>query len=130
MSHDSENNMTEHRQEYRLKDEAIVFIELAAESPDGDRVEILISNSVDISANGLQISSNQQLPASNIYQAAIQLPDRNERIPLTVQVRWCRFSEENNNYYIGLEVLNDIDSQLADWKIDISQRLIDDFDEE
>ncbi|GAA5316610.1 MAG: hypothetical protein AseanaTS_18140 [Candidatus Pelagadaptatus aseana] len=124
MNPPNNNNKTEHRQEYRLKDSATVFIELIAESPEGDPAEIQISSSVDLSANGLQITTDQPLPVQSIYQAAIQFFDKRDRIPLTVQVRWCRFNEDSSNYHVGLAVLDDSDSRLGDWKMDISQRLM------
>ena len=119
------------RREYRLPDTAAVFIEMVAEAYDGSQpAEILISNSVDLSANGLQITADQPLIINSIHQAAIKLDGPSERISLTVQVRWVRLDESDRQLHIGLEVLDDSDSQLAAWKLDLSERLLDGFDEE
>lgn len=116
------------RQEYRLPNTATVFIEMVAEAHDGSQpAEILISNSVDLSANGLQITADQPLIVNSIHQAAIKLDGPSPRMTLTVQVRWVKLNDSDQQYHIGLEVLEDSDSQLAAWKRDLSERLMSDF---
>lgn len=116
------------RREYRLPSTATVFIETVAQAHDGSQpAEILISNSVDLSANGLQITSDQPLMVNSIHQAAITLDSASERMALTIQVRWVKLNETDQQYHIGLEVLEDSDSQLAAWKRDLSERLLDDL---
>lgn len=125
MRKQNEDNINGKRQEYRLIDRATVYIEVVAESYDqSEPAEILISNSVDVSANGLQITTSEPLSVNAIHQAVIQLQDTEQRTQLTVQVRWVRTNATEDEYYIGLAVLDDSDSAVAQWKNILSEKLI------
>lgn len=116
---------TEQRQEYRLDSKETVFIELASASPDGTQpAEILVSTSVDISANGLQVVVNQPLELNRILQVAVQLEDSDSPINLVTEVKWIIEDQVNQRWMVGLAMLESDDTRLAEWKNTIAQRLL------
>ncbi len=120
------NNPTssEQRQEYRLNSRETVFIELASASHDGQQPEeILVSKSVDISANGLQVLVNQPLEMNRILQVAVSLEDLESPINLITEVMWIIADETNNQWMVGLSLLDSDDTKLAEWKTAIARRL-------
>jgi len=115
---------SEQRQEYRLNSRETVFIELASASPDGrEPEEILVSESVDISANGIQVLVNQPLEMNRILQVAVSLEDLDSPINLITEVKWIIEDAANHRWMVGLALLESDDSKLAEWKTTISQRL-------
>lgn len=121
--------MSNKRQEFRLNNKATVFIEVASASLDGSESgEMLISNSVDISANGLQITTDRPLIVGAIHQTGIKIENVTERMYLTTQVRWVRDHEENSDLFkIGLAVLDSEDGSVISWKELLHEKLLDDF---
>lgn len=117
-------NNNEQRQEYRLNSHETVFIELASATPDGtEAAEILVSNSVDISANGLQVAVNQPLEIGRILQVSIHLDDLTNPVHLVTEVKWVTHDDNKAHWMVGLALLESDDTRLADWKQLISQRL-------
>ncbi|MGH1373679.1 MAG: PilZ domain-containing protein [Cellvibrionaceae bacterium] len=115
---------SEQRQEYRLNSRETVFIELASASHDGQQPEeILVSKSVDISANGLQVLVNQPLEMNRILQVAVSLEDIQSPINLITEVKWIIADESNHQWMVGLALLDSDDTKLAEWKTVIAQRL-------
>ncbi len=117
---------SEQRQEYRLNSHETVFIELASASHDGRQPEeILVSKSVDISANGLQVLVNQPLEMNRILPVAISLEDIENPINLITEVKWVIADESNQQWMVGLALVESDDTRLGEWKHLIAQRLID-----
>ncbi len=106
------------RQEYRLARQEVVFIEVVAADPDTHRpAEILISHSVDISANGLQVTLDQPLPCHRILAIAIQLEEQPGPISLMAEVKWCQTQPGNDQrWQVGLAILESDDTGLGNWK--------------
>jgi Tfp pilus assembly protein PilZ len=121
--------MDNKRQEFRLDNHATVFIEVICASPDSNEpAEMLISNSVDISANGLQITTDRPLLVNSIHEAGIQIDNNSSRLHLITQVRWVKTAPENSDLFkIGLEVLDSEDTSVISWKELLHQKLMDDF---
>ncbi|NIB41373.1 PilZ domain-containing protein [Pseudomaricurvus alkylphenolicus] len=121
-------NEQDNRQEYRLTSNETVFIEVAAASPDGlQPAEILVSNSLDISANGLQVKVNQPIELNTLLQVAIQLQDQPRRIHLTTEVKWVGQISQKQEWMLGLQVLASDDTGLAEWKNLVADRLSPEF---
>ncbi|WP_439135077.1 PilZ domain-containing protein [Pseudomaricurvus sp.] len=121
---------TDQRQEYRLHRQETVFIEIDGGSYEGQQpAEILISQSLDISANGLQLVVNEPLTAGCIHQIAIQLEDEPKAFNLVAEVKWCRenlnFQEDDNIplWTVGLAILESDDTLLPAWKALMARRL-------
>lgn len=116
----------ERRRDYRLNSQETILLELMAASFDGQSPsEVLICHSVDISANGLQVSVNQPLQAGLILNMAVQL---NGELPinLVTEVKWQYPAEADNQWRTGLALLDSEGSGLAQWKRLIARRLLDD----
>lgn len=118
------------RQEYRLHRQETVFIEIDGGSYDGRQpAEILISQSLDLSANGLQLVVNEPLTAGRIHQIAIQLDDEPKAFNLVAEVKWCRenldFQQDPDTplWTVGLAILESDDTLLPAWKAFMARRL-------
>jgi len=118
------------RQEYRLHRQETVFIEIDGGSFEGQQpAEILISQSLDISANGLQLVVNEPLTPGCIHHIAIQLDEEPKAFKLVAEIKWCRenrnFQEEDNTplWTVGLAILESDDTRLPAWKSLMARRL-------
>lgn len=109
------NHDTELRQEFRLSAQETVFIETA---PDC----IIISNSVDISANGLQIKIDQELPIGSIHQTSVQLDNPDFRLQLVTEVKWIKPAAEDDEFLIGLALFESEGTDIKQWKEMIAER--------
>ncbi len=85
----SETN--DQRQDKRLLCEDIIFIEVASAGIDNHApAALVICNTLDVSANGLQVSMDRPLIVGSIHQIGVQQAELEHRLYLTGQVKWCR----------------------------------------
>ena len=111
----------EQRQEYRLNTQLTVFIELIA-AIDTSPGTIVISKSLDISANGLRVISNSDIPVGNILNSCIQLDNSTRRFILITEVKWSRPYEVNGEYLIGLSLFESENTDIQAWKEFIAEQ--------
>lgn len=118
------------RQEYRLHRQETVFIEIDGGSFDGKQpVEILISQSLDLSANGLQLVVNEPLTPGCIHQIAIQLEEEPGPFNLVAEVKWCseraghQEDTDTPQWTAGLAILESDNTLLPAWKSFMANRL-------
>jgi len=117
------SNVSDQRQEQRLGTEETVFIEVdSAAQNDKHNTLIVISHSVDISANGLQLILDEQLPNGSIYEVCVQLSDPERRLHMTAEVKWTQFVEEEGGYMTGLYLFESDDTDIQQWKEMIAER--------
>ncbi|MBR9911265.1 MAG: PilZ domain-containing protein [Gammaproteobacteria bacterium] len=117
-------NQKNRRQDYRLNSRETVLLELVSANYDGSSPpELLICNSVDISANGLQISVNQPLERGLILNIAVQL-EQMAPITLVTEVKWQFPQQGSDQWMTGLSLLDSDGSGLVAWKQQISERLL------
>ena len=105
----------EQRQEYRLNTQLTIFIELVA-AIDTSPGTIVISKSLDISANGLRVISNSDIPTGNILNTCIQLENSENRFILITEVKWSRPYENNGEFLIGLSLFESENTDIQAWK--------------
>lgn len=111
----------ENRQELRLTTQETVFIEAASgNSEDGNNSHILISHSVDISANGLQVILDEALTVGGIYQLCVQFDEPEERFHLTAEVVWALVQPEEQ-FLLGFRLFESDDTDIQAWKQRIAQ---------
>lgn len=116
-------DFSEKRQEYRLDSEEIVFIELAAAAPDGSEpARIVVATCIDISANGIQVLSDQPLTQGAILPVCVQLDQPEVRLHVTCEVMWCRSQADDLGYAIGLSIFESQGTDVQKWKEVIVQR--------
>ncbi len=123
-----ENN--EQRSEFRLTDEAMVFIETYA-SPAGEDLpcnNIVISKTVDLSANGLQVIMDKPLPLHSLLQLCVEISGLDRRFHLAGEVVWLAETSEPRRYLIGFKLLESEQTNIADWKAYICDRLSEELE--
>ena len=113
---------SEHRRsEARLEIEATIFIEVIAghESTDGD---VIMCNSLDLSANGLQVVVDEDIEPESIFRLCVDLPDE-EPIFLVGEVKWRRPDPDSDAYRIGFLLFESEDSDILRWKTTVARLL-------
>ena len=107
------------RQEFRLDANETVFIEISSD-PSEDQATILISRSLDLSANGLQLMLDRPLIHGAIHQIGIQLKQPNTRFSLAAEVMWCRPS--GDHHAVGLSLFDSLGTDIQKWKEIVAER--------
>ncbi len=111
------------RQEHRLGTDETVFIEVASAQAGGeDTTSIVISYSIDISANGLQVIVDHELPCGGIYQICVQLEQPERRLHLIGEVKWSRLLEDDAGHLLGISLFESEDTDIQQWKEMIAER--------
>ena len=116
----STQHVGDKRQEYRIGSCEVVYI---ACEPVGENSQdtILISRSIDLSANGLQVSASRQLQAGTIHQCCVQLENPRRQFFLSCEVKWSRLCDDGD-YHSGLVVLESAGTDISEWKQSIAER--------
>lgn len=102
------------RQEYRLGTQLTVFLELGDEQ--GDEPMIVISRSLDISANGLRIITDRELTSGSILRSCVQTQDLAKRFMLITEVKWSQPWQNPGEFLVGLALFESEDSNIVEWK--------------
>jgi hypothetical protein len=111
------------RQEQRLLLEELVFIEVSSASKeDNSPSNIVICNTLDASANGLQVGMDYPLPVGSIHQLGVQLRDQEKRIYLAAEVKWCEQAVDGSGSIMGLALFESEDTDIQAWKELIAER--------
>jgi hypothetical protein len=113
---------SERRSETRLDEHATIFVErYAAEFDNSSPASIVICQSVDLSANGLQVRMDQPIPLGTILRLCAQFSSGRESLYVIGEVRWQR--EENGSYCIGFGLFESEETDIVAWKELIAGRL-------
>lgn len=122
----NEERPDEQRQEYRLETQLTVFLELGDERATDSEPErepiIVISRSLDISANGLRIITDRALTQGSIVRSCIQTADLNTRFMLITEVKWARPWHTEGEFLVGLALFESEDSSIKEWKEFIAEQ--------
>ena len=102
----------EHRIETRVDLQATIFIELLAGDGEG---EVILCNSLDLSANGLQVVLDDEIEKGSICRLCIDLRDR-EPIFLVGEVMWQRPDDDHEATRLGFMLYESDDSDIQRWK--------------
>ena len=105
----------EKRQEFRLTTQETMFLELSLPHESEQTPKMVVCNTVDISANGLQVAMDNMLPAGSIHQLGIELENPSRRFHLVGEVKWCR-PRERTGYLIGFALYESDDTDIEAWK--------------
>jgi len=108
------------RQEFRLETQLTVFLELGDEQ-DNEAV-IVISRSLDISANGLRIITDRELIPGSILRSSVQTQDINKRFMLITEVKWLQPWQNAGEFLVGLAIFESENSSIQEWKEFIAQQ--------
>ena len=121
-------NNNELRQEYRLDTPLTVFIELIAATIDTPAT-IVVSKSVDISANGLRVITDREMPIGSILSSCVQLNESGRRFMLSTEVKWSQTHLKTDEFLIGLALFESEDTDIQAWKEFIAEQFTQDNSE-
>ena len=107
-------NNNDQRQEYRLDNQLTVIIELGS-SANGDPI-LVVSQSLDISANGLRVIANEAVATDIILRCCIRDAHSDRQFLLVTEVKWCRPHESAGDYLIGLSLFDSDGTDIVKWK--------------
>jgi hypothetical protein len=102
------------RLETRLDIEATIFIEIIA-SDSKSEGSVIMCNSLDLSANGLQVIVDEEISMGTILRLCIDLKDA-DPIFLVAEVKWQRTDEETSGFRIGFLLFESDDTDIQRWK--------------
>jgi len=111
----------EKRQESRLQTQETIFLEIAVTNDSGQPPKIVICNTVDISANGVQVMMDDTLPPQTIHQLGIELENPSQRFHLVAEVKWCR-PNAGGGYLVGFALYESDDTDIEQWKQAVAAR--------
>lgn len=113
----------EQRQEFRLDNQLTVIIELDS-SANGEPT-LVITRSLDISANGLRVIANQAVATDIILRCCIRDTGQNRQFLLVTEVKWCRPQAATGDYLLGLSLFDSDGTDIVAWKEYIAQACAD-----
>lgn len=119
----SNHTPPEQRQEFRLDNQLTVIIELDS-SANGDPT-LVITRSLDISANGLRVIANQAVATDIILRCCIRDTEQNRQFLLVTEVKWCRPQAATGDYLLGLSLFDSDGTDIVAWKEYIAQACTD-----
>jgi len=105
----------EHRIETRLNLEATIFLEMLS-----DQTDILMCNSLDLSATGLQVLVDDEIETGSIVRLCIDLAKR-DPIYLVAEVMWVRPDHKEEATRLGLSLFESDD--IGAWKELVAEML-------
>mgnify|MGYP001544457704 CR=1 FL=1 len=115
---DNTDNNAEQRQEFRLDNQLTVIIELDSSS-SGDPT-LVVTKSLDISANGLRVMATQAVATDIILRCCIRDLDGRQFL-LVTEVKWCRPQATTGDYLLGLSLFDSDGTDIVAWKEYIAQ---------
>ncbi|WP_020408860.1 PilZ domain-containing protein [Hahella ganghwensis] len=117
------------RTEPRLPHNEVIYVEIkssgAVESSELGPV-IRASETVDISANGIQVRLSQPLRVGAFIELGIIREKTGDRYDLVAEVRWQKRLPGSVGYLVGLALLESDDTSIVEWKLAVSAMLGDD----
>lgn len=109
------------RTELRLTGRVAVFVETRAASPDGSSpAEVLACSGIDLSAGGLQLRLDRQLPVGSILRLGADLREHGT-FYVVGEVRWSR--AEGAGWATGFALFDSDGTDIVAWKELIAARL-------
>ena len=79
----------ERRSEIRLGEETTIFVEICAAPFDNSSpANIVICNSLDMSANGILIEIDQEVAVGSILRICAELHDKDQALYLIGEAKW------------------------------------------
>jgi hypothetical protein len=110
-----QDDASDRRSEQRIDEQVTIFVERsAAEFDSAQPANIMICDSVDISANGVQVRMDQPLPIGTILRLCAQFSAGRASLYLVGEVKWQR--EENGQYLIGFALFESEQTDIIAWK--------------
>lgn len=110
------------RSETRLDEKVTIFVEVCSASLDNTLpADVIICNSLDISANGIQVQMDEKVPIGSILRLFAELPNSEKALHLIGEVKWI--IEEEDQFNIGFELYDAENTDIIGWKSVIAAML-------
>ena len=109
----------------RYEKDVTLFIEVLAASNFGDQDDdIVICNTLDLSATGAQVIIDQAVPQGNIIRICLQVADH---MPVFVvaKVVWQKKAEQLEAYHLGLNLMPSLGTDYQQWRSRVEQLFIE-----
>ena len=118
MTHSSD----ERRSELRLDEKTTVFVEVcSADFDNSTPANIIICNSLDISANGIQVEMDKAVPLGSILRICAELHESKQALYLVGETKWIK--PEGDHFNIGFELYDAENTDIAGWKYVVAAML-------
>ena len=107
----------ERRSETRINQSTTVFLEVCSASFDNSSpANIIICNSIDLSANGIQVEIDEQVEVGTILRICADFggSDEKQALYLVGETKWVRPAGEHFN--VGFELYDAENTDIAGWK--------------
>ena len=115
-------DIDERREEARLNLGAEIYIEVVAQEPGENKPPVVLKcESIDLSANGLQVLVDEALIVGAIHTLIIEFGVQGKPFKLTAEVRWVK--PHKNGYLIGLSLYDSDGTEIIDWKFMVAKSL-------
>jgi hypothetical protein len=117
------NDINNRRSELRISEQATIFIELqAADYDNSESADIVICTSLDLSANGMQLQLDREVPVGSIFRLCVDFQNNNaEAMYLVGEVKWIK--QNHNDFSIGFALFDSEQTDIEAWKLAIAKRL-------
>lgn len=111
------NEMECSRGELRVYKEMAVFVETYS-SPHGEarNSSIVISKTVDVSANGLQIVMDKPVAPGSILQVCVEFLGEPPHYHLSGEVKWVASVGREKDYLVGFQLIESEHTDIEAWK--------------
>lgn len=105
----------EKRSELRLNKKTTVFVEVCSAAFDNSSpANIIICNSLDISANGIQVEMDQEVAVGSILRIGAELYESQKTLYLVGEAKWVKPAEDS--FFIGFELYDAENTDIISWK--------------
>lgn len=109
----SSHSPDERRSELRIEEETTIFLEVMSDNDNG-APRVVICNSLDMSANGVQIALDEEVPVGCILRLGVELGKDTDALYLVGEAKWVRPDEDQ--FQIGFELYDAENTDIAAWK--------------
>jgi hypothetical protein len=109
------NDNEDRRSELRLDEQVTIFVEVcSSDATKSSAANIIICNSLDISANGIQFEMDQAVAVGSILRIGAELHNSQQALYLVGETKWVRPKEDH--FSIGFELYDAENTDIAGWK--------------
>ncbi|MEZ5539060.1 MAG: PilZ domain-containing protein [Pseudomonadales bacterium] len=114
------------RTELRVSQELVVFVETYA-SPSGEerKPNVVVSKTIDLSANGLQIIVDKPIAPGSILRLCVEFLGEPRHYHLTGEVKWVAKVGREKDFLAGFLLLESDGTDIEPWKHRIAQMVAD-----
>ena len=114
------------RSELRIAEETVIFVETYS-SPqcEARNSSVVISKTVDISANGIQVIMDKPVELGSILQVCVEFRDEPQHYHLTGEVKWVAGVGRDKEYLVGFLLYESEQTDIEAWKHRIASMVND-----